>query len=312
MLDTHITRYLEYLEIEKGRSPHTVRNYDMYLRTFLGFCQKQLAGQKPTAGQITLPLVQKYRVWLNRRTTMAGDPLKASTNNYYVIALRSFLKYLHKNDIQTLAPEKIELARQVRPQVAVLNTEKLATMLRSPDLETPEGRRDRAVMEVLFSTGLRVAELIRLDRNKVNTERGEFVIRGKGNKDRLVFLSPEAARHLRNYLTRREDSFSPVFLNHHELPDPADIHGEKLRLTARTIQRIIRRHARRAGIVEKVTPHTFRHTFATDLLSNGADLRSVQEMLGHASIQTTQVYTHVSNPRLREVHARFHGRSKSD
>jgi len=309
-LSDWIIRYLEHLEIEKGRSQLTLRNYHRYLSIFAEFAREQV-GVEVLIKHIDDALMRKFRQHLSRQLTRDGEPLQASTRNYYLIALRNLLKYLHRQDIKCYPAEKIELAKAVRPQVAVLQPDKLSLMLKSPDLTTLWGLRDRAIMETFFSTGLRVAELAKLNREQVNTDRHEFVVRGKGSKDRLVFLSEEAARHLGNYLRRREDRYRPVFLNHQRLEiSPEDKQGESLRLTTRSFQRIIVKHARRAGIVEQITPHTLRHTFATDLLNNGADLRSVQELLGHANIQTTQIYTHISNRRLHEVHQQFHRKGK--
>ncbi len=305
-----IQEFLEHLEIEKGRSQLTVRNYDHYLQSFLNWSNAQLGNETPMPRDISVDLVRKFRLHLSRRKGREGDYLQASTRNYYVIALRSFLKYLQKNDIKTLAPEKIELARQVRPQVSVLAIEKLEVMRRSPDLLTIDGLRDRAIIETLFATGLRVSELANLNKPQVNLNTLEFMVRGKGSKDRVVFLSEEAAQYLLDYFHKRDDTFDPVFLNHHTKPKAGDKAGLNLRLTSRSVERIIKKHALRAGIVEKITPHTLRHTFATDLLQAGADLRSVQEMLGHASVQTTQIYTHVTNRGLKAVHQKFHDRSK--
>ncbi|HNT29781.1 MAG TPA: tyrosine-type recombinase/integrase [bacterium] len=309
-----ITSYLEHLEIEKGRSPHTIRNYDLYLRTFLSWMQQTCGTQSAiTPADITTELVRKFRLHLSRRQTDRGTFLNQSTQNYYIIALRNFLRYLHKQDIATLAPEKIELARQVRPQVAVLSLDKLELLLKAAKPQDPNNLsalRDYAMLEILFSTGLRVSELTSLNRDKVNTKTREFVVRGKGNKDRVVFLSQSAARALDDYLKKRADDTQPLFINHRVQSDTDDTKGEALRLTTRSVQRLMQKYARRAGIVEKITPHTLRHTFATDLLQSGADLRSVQELLGHANVQTTQVYTHVTNKQLKEVHEAFHARRR--
>jgi site-specific recombinase XerD len=310
MLNELITEFLEHLEIEKGRSPLTVRNYDQYLRAFV----RWLGGGDASTVQvadITLASVRKFRIHLSRQKNNRGEFFKHSTQNYYLIALRSFLKFLQKSDIACLAPEKIELARQQRPQVSVLDVDKLLIMLKAAFPHDPNDLaqlRDYAILETLFATGLRVAELVGLNRDRINTSTREFVVRGKGSKDRVVFLSQRAAHALENYFKKRSDSFVPVFLNHRHRAEPSDKRGEGLRLTPRSMERIVQKYARRAGLVEKITPHTLRHTFATDLLMNGADLRSVQELLGHSNIATTQVYTHITNRQLREVHEAFHGK----
>ncbi|OIP96102.1 hypothetical protein AUK40_05315 [Candidatus Wirthbacteria bacterium CG2_30_54_11] len=303
--------YLEHLEIEKGRSPLTIRDYDHYLRTFFKWCEKNTPISKPA--DISVDVVRKFRIHLSRQKNNRGDYLAPSTQNYYVIALRNFLKFLAKQDIKTLSPDKLELRRQTRPQVSVLDLGKLEKMLNAAKPDGPDdlaGLRDFAMLHTLFSTGLRVGELVRVNRDQINLKTREFTIRGKGNKDRVVFLSHDAASVITDYLKKRKDSYVPLFLNHRGKADPSDKRGETLRLTSRTIQRIIVKNARRAGIVEHITPHTLRHTFATDLLHNGADLRSVQEMLGHSSIQTTQIYTHVTNRQLKEVHEAFHSKKK--
>ncbi|HDS11660.1 MAG TPA: hypothetical protein ENN77_02020 [Candidatus Wirthbacteria bacterium] len=309
LLANAIVQFLEYLEIEKGRSPLTIRNYDRYLRALHAYLVK--TNPKVNISDITLAQVRKFRILLSRKKNQQGHYLAPATINYYLIALRSFLKYLQKNDLTSLAPEKIELAKQTRPQVAVLSVDKLELLLKSAQPQSPDDLmrlRDYAILLTLFSTGLRVQELVSLNRQQVNTKTREFMVRGKGQKDRLIFLSPLAAKHLEQYIQKRKDNYQPLFITTRSITLDPQKKGEELRLTARSIQRIINKYARLAGIVEKVTPHTLRHTFATDLLVNGADIRSVQELLGHASIQTTQVYTHVTNQRLKQVHQSYHGK----
>ncbi len=284
--------YLNYLEIEKNRSLKTRENYGRYLALFL-----KLSGvQKPEG--ITLEAVRKFRLELARRPNM-----KKLTQSYYVIALRNFLKYLAKRDIKTLSPEKIELPKIARRQIEVLDyaeVERLLAISKGGDLRS---LRDRAILETLFSTGLRVSELCALDRY-LDLNRGEFTVRGKGEKLRVVFLSDRAKVALKNYLAKRTDADSAMFVS-------LDKKNKALgRIIPRAVERMVDRAARRAGIAKKIHPHELRHSFATDLLLNGADLRSVQEMLGHANISTTQVYTHLTNKELREIHQAFHGRRR--
>lgn len=310
--------FLEYLEIEKGRSLKTVENYDRYLTRFL----KQAEVKSPT--DITDDAVRQYRLWLNRQpsfnhpvsarirkgSTSANDNLKRNTQNYHLIALRVFLKYLAKRSISSLAPEKIELAKTAGRDLDLISDAELRRLLDMPmkekvgadDTNGVKKWRDRAILELLFSTGLRVSELCSLDRDTINLERDEFSIRGKGEKVRLVFLSDKAKQTIRDYLAKRKDLGEALFVN------LSKINGQKKddRLTPRSIERIIKKYAIKAGITKKVTPHTLRHSFATDLLQNGADIRSVQMMLGHSSVSTTQIYTHVTDKHLREIHKKFH------
>lgn len=293
------TDFLEYLEIEQNRSQKTIANYDHYLTRLLDF-----AGDI-TVQEINPELVRKWRLWLNRLGTNVNDELGKSTQNYHLIALRSFLKYCAKRDIPALPADKIELARTQRKQVTFLNLEELARMLAQPDLTSLVGIRDRAIIELLFSSGLRVSELVGLDRDHINLKRREFMVRGKGQKDRPIFISSEAASWLQNYLDKREDSARPLFIRYSG-SKKVDLSGNFHRLTVRSVQRLIAHYALLAGITKHVSPHTMRHSFATDLVMNGADLRSIQAMLGHSNIATTQIYTHVTDPHLKAVHERFH------
>jgi site-specific recombinase XerD len=297
-LKTLLKEFLEYLEIEKGRSARTVRNYHFYLDRFLDW-----AGvEKPSA--IDLELVRKYRLHLNRDIEGREDvTLKKSTQNYHLIALRSFLKHLQKRDIATLAPEKIELAKQSTRHIETLDEDELLRLREAP-LESGGliGLRDKAIIELLFSTGLRVSELANLEIDNVNLKKDEFTVKGKGSKHRVVFLSEAAKEAISNYLERRKDTAPYLFVSH----DKAKADRDPLPLSPRSIQRSLQKYAMHAGITKRVTPHVLRHTFATDLLHNGADIRSVQSMLGHESITTTQVYTHVTDKGLREIHKKFH------
>ena len=302
------SQFLEHLEIEKNRSPKTIENYNHYLTRFLAFAQVS------SPSQITEDLIRKFRLNLNRLTDEKGHPLKKVTQNYHIIALRAFLKYLAKRDIRTVPAEKIELGRQEERQVTFLEANELERFLHAPKGNSLCDLRDRAILETLFSTGLRVSELCSLNRDDIDLRRGEFSVRGKGSKLRLVFLSDNAKLILTAYLDKRPDADESLFIRipkneHFSAKGGSASGGESLRLTPRSIQRIIKKYAIAAGIIgKKVSPHSLRHSFATDLLRNGADIRSVQALLGHSSVTTTQIYTHVTDKQLREVHQKFHGK----
>lgn len=298
--------FLEYLELERNVSQNTIENYNHYLMRFLEF-----AGEiKPS--EINLDLIKKYRLHLARWTDPeTKKPLKRNTQNYFMIALRAFLKYLSRIDVSSLPPEKVELGEVEDSPVKVLENSDLENLLASPDITTPDGLRDRAILETLFSTGLRVSELASLNRDTINFERKEFPIIGKGRKERIVFLSEEACATIQAFLEVRKDEYRPLFIRFQGRQDPSD-DGENMRLTTRSIERIVEKYVKAVGLSVKATPHTLRHSFATDLLINGADIRSVQEMLGHANISTTQVYTHITNKQLREVHKAFHSKNKPE
>jgi site-specific recombinase XerD len=291
--------YIEHLEVEGGRSAKTAENYRLYLERFVEF------SNDIPVNKITSEIVRKYRLWLNRYKNNQNDELATITQSYHLIALRGFLGYLSKRDIESLSPEKIELPKISRKQVTFLHYDEIARMLDAISLDDEVGLRDRAIIELLFSSGLRVSELVNLNRDHVNTKRREFMVRGKGQKDRPVFIGEAAAGRVEDYLASRLDNLPPLFLSYSR-NNVATTTGDFRRLTARSIQRIISKYARLAGITKHVSPHTMRHSFATDLLMNGADLRSVQSMLGHSNISTTQVYTHVTDEHLREVYEKFH------
>jgi len=293
------TDFLEYLEIEQNRSQKTIANYDHYLTRLIDF-----AGDI-TIGDIDAELIRKWRLWLNRLGTNTSDELSKTTMNYHLIALRSFLKFCAKRNIPALTADKIELARTKRKQVTFLSPEELERLFAQPDLQTLPGLRDRAILELLFSSGLRVSELVGLDKDHINLKRREFMVRGKGQKDRPIFISPEAADWVQKYLDKRTDTTRPLFIRYSG-SKKVDLTGNYHRLTARSVQRMVAKNALLAGITKPVSPHTLRHSFATDLLMNGADLRSVQAMLGHSNIATTQIYTHVTDPHLKEIHNKFH------
>lgn len=297
------TDFLEYLEIEQNRSQKTIENYDHYLTRLIDF-----AGDI-NVSDIDPELVRKWRLWLNRLGTNTSDELSKSTQNYHLIALRSFLKFCAKRDIKAMPADKIELAKSNRKQVTFLNPEELERLFNAPKLDTINGLRDRAILELLFSSGLRVSELVGLNKEDVNLKRREFMVRGKGQKDRPIFISEAAAWWLKQYLDKREDNSLPMFIRYSGTKK-VNISGNYYRLTARSVQRLVARYALLAGITKHVSPHTLRHSFATDLLMNGADLRSVQAMLGHSNIATTQIYTHVTDPHLKAVHQKFHGKTE--
>jgi site-specific recombinase XerD len=296
-----IREFLEHVEVGKNQSNKTLENYNHYLSRFF----KWYGDKSP--GQISLNDVHKYRLYLNRFSDERGRTLGTKTRNYHIIALRAFLKYLIKNDIKTLPPEKIDLQKIPERTVEYLTRDELERLFKATDPSSLKGKRDRAILETLYSTGLRVSELVSLNRKQVDLKRKEFMVRGKGRKPRIVFLSDRACNFIREYLNARKDSFDPLFITHGRARKDDDITlGEKKRLTTVSVQNVTRKTAVKSGIIKKVTPHVLRHSFATELLLNGADIRSVQEMLGHASITTTQIYTHVTNKRLKEIHNKFH------
>lgn len=291
--------YLEYLEIERGRSHRTIDNYRHYLERLSDY-----AGDLKVE-EIDPELIRKWRLWLNRLASDRGDELSKQTQNYHLIALRNFLKYCGRRGFETMSPDKIELAKVARKQVTFLTSEEVERIIEAPDTDTIAGLRDKALLELLFSSGLRVSELVGLDKDHINLKRKEFTVRGKGQKDRPIFISDSAASALERYVDKRADTLQPLFIsisaNHTATTD-----GSYKRLTARSVQRIVQKYALLAGITKHVSPHTMRHSFATDLLMNGADIRSVQTLLGHSNISTTQIYTHITDPHLKSVHEKFH------
>ena len=293
------TDFLEYMEIEKGSSQKTIANYDHYLIRLMDF-----AGDIKVS-DITPELIRKWRLWLNRLGTNVSDELQKSTQNYHLIALRSFLKYCAKRDIPTMSADKIELAKTARKQVTFLNIDELDRLFAQPDINKINGLRDRAILELLFSSGLRVSELVGLNKDNINLKRREFMVRGKGQKDRPIFISERASDWIRKYLDKRGDNDPALFVRYSG-SKATSMDGNFNRLTSRSIQRMIARYAKLAGITKHVSPHTMRHSYATDLLMNGADIRSVQALLGHSNIATTQIYTHVTDTHLKNIHEKFH------
>ncbi len=318
-IEKYIQQFLEHCEVERGRSTRTVRNYDFYLHRFIEF------SGDISPKNITGDSVRKYRLWLNRLVDVHGEPLKKNTQNYHLIALRSFLKYLAKRDVQTLAPEKIELAKMPDRDVAFLEGGDLDRMLLAPmmnkhgEINEEENLsltqlRNKAIIELLFCSGLRVSELVKLGIEDINLKRDEFTVKGKGGKNRVVFLSNSAKYWIKKNLAKRKDMNPHLFVPH----DRAQQSGARASsaderpLSDRSVQRIVESLAKKAGITKSVTPHTLRHSYATDLLRNGADIRAVQQMLGHSSITTTQIYTHITDKGLREVHKKFHNKEKKN
>jgi site-specific recombinase XerD len=290
--------FLEYLEIEKGRSVKTVENYDRYITRFFIFAKVS------SPAHIEERTVREFRLHLNRQDGTAGT-MKHKTQNYYLIAIRAFLKFLRKRNIESLNPERIELAKVGARDLDLLSAEELNRLMSAPKTNTLQGLRDKAILELLFSTGLRVSELCGLDRD-LDLSRDEFSVRGKGEKVRVVFLSPAAKKAIKDYLDKRADIDDALFAQ----MGKNSKNSKNLRLTPRSVERILKQYATKAGITRKVTPHVIRHSFATDLLESGADLRSVQALLGHSNITTTQVYTHVTDKHLREIHKNFHGKRR--
>jgi site-specific recombinase XerD len=289
-------QYLEYLEIDKNSALKTIENYNRYLNVFLEWAKIS----KPN--QITDKLVHDFRLYLSRKTDQNGDFIGVKTRNYYIIALRNFLKFLTKKGIKTLPAEKLELAKTKDRAIDFLELDEIAELFKANQGNSLKNLRNQAILELLFASGLRVSELVSLDRNKINLKKQEFSVLGKGSKRRLVFISKEVADLIKKYLNKRIDTDLALFIRHNRNPNKET----DLRLSARSIQRIIQNSALKAGIVKKVTPHVMRHSFATNLLQNGADIRSVQALLGHSSINTTQIYTHVTNKSLKEVYDKYH------
>ncbi len=296
-----IDDFLDYLAVERGSSPLTIRNYRHYLTRLLIWLNTKKENAK--LKDINQDIVHDFRLHL----TKLG--LGRKTQGYHAIALRSFLKWLLKNDIDVMEPTKIDLPKVPDRQVKFLTGEQVDRLLNAPTLSDIQGIRDKAILEVLFSTGLRVSELTSLNRDKIDFNRREFGITGKGGRARVVFLSSRASEYLKKYLDNRKDHFKPLFIRHKGKIDPTTS-DEKMRLTPRSVERLIKKYVKKVKLPIDATPHTMRHSYATDLLIAGADIRSVQEMLGHKNISTTQIYTHVTNKQLKDIHETFHGRGK--
>lgn len=314
LINEAIDRFLEYCELDRNLSQKTVRMYSYYLRFFQKWIEKSSKYQATSdtfqVQDITSETIRDYRLYLSRDyfNQYKGN-LKSQTQNYFLVALRSFFRFLIKKGHKVLSPEMIDLGKMNDRQVQYLDPLEMQRLFNAVDLTTVTGLRDRAIMETIFSTGLRVSEAVSLNRDNVNLETGEFSVIGKGGKARVVFLSDEAKSWLNQYFTQRLDPYKPLFIRYSG-PKPDVLDDKNLRLTARSIERMVEKYRKVAGITKKIGVHTLRHSFATDLLNGGADIRSVQEMLGHKNISTTQIYTHVTNVRLKEVHQKFHSGNK--
>ncbi len=309
-LNVLIRRFLEHLEIEKNCSRLTIRNYQHYLEVLVEFLSEGNKEKKSTVQDITSDAVRRFRLHLARQKGSHGE-MKLVTQGYYVIALRSFLKWLIKNDYKVLQPEKLDVPKTKDHSLKFLDATQMERLLVQPLPSSKSGFRDRAILELLFSTGLRVSELVRLNRDQVNLKTREFGVVGKGGRARVVFISKQAAAHVAKYLMSREDKYKPLFIRNLR-PNEIPAGDEKTRLTARSVERLVKHYVKTANLPVEATPHTLRHSMATDLLRSGADLRSVQEILGHKNIATTQIYTHVTDARLREVHEKFHSGNKKE
>lgn len=304
-IDRKSSEFLEYLEIEKGYSLLTLRNYRHYLKRFSEFLKKEKIRQN--LDDVNPEVVRRYRVYLSRFVNASGGSLSRKTQGYHAIALRSFLRWLTKQDFEVMSPDKIDLPKSSERQVKFLSGEQVDRILNAPSLSDITGKRDKAILEVLYSTGLRVSELVSLDRDMLDLERREFGVVGKGGKGRVVFLSARAAEWIGKYLDARDDDYKPLFTRHKGKMG-SGVTDESMRLTPRSVQRMMKKYQKKIKLTVDVTPHVLRHSFATDLLMAGADIRSVQEMLGHKNIQTTQIYTHVTHKHLKDVHRAFHGK----
>lgn len=310
-LDILIRRFLEHLEIERNCSRLTIRNYQHYLEVLNEFLKNGKEDKKVTVKDITSDSVRRFRLFLARQKGSAGKEMKLVTQGYYVIALRSFLKWLIKNDYKVLQPEKLDVPRTKDHSLKFLDLQQVERLLVQPLPSSKNGFRDRAILELLFSTGLRVSELVHLNRDQINLKTREFGVIGKGGRARVVFISKEAATHVAKYLMSREDRYKPLFIRDLR-PNEIPASDEKTRLTARSVERLVKHYVKTANLPVDATPHTLRHSMATDLLRAGADLRSVQEILGHKNIATTQIYTHVTDARLREVHEKYHSGNRPE
>lgn len=303
-----IRRFLEYLEIERNCSKLTIRNYQHYLDVLMEFLSGQNKEKRLNIDDINSETIRNFRLFLSRKEGTNGE-MKIVTQGYYVIALRSFLKWLVKNDYKVMQPEKLDVPKNKDHSLKFLDTSQIERLFSQPLISTPNGIRDRVILELLFSTGLRVSELVNLNRDQINLNTREFGVVGKGGRSRVVFISKRAAEILDKYLKSRTDRFKPLFIHYSGKKDIVS-DDSSVRLTARSIQRLVKKYVADAKLPVNATPHTIRHSMATDLLRSGADLRSVQEILGHKNIATTQIYTHVTDARLREVHEKFHNGNK--
>lgn len=303
-LEDLIISFLEHMEVERNNSKLTVRNYHHYLSRFYAWYIN--FDSNADISKLDLKMIKRYRIYLSRLVDAHGNGLSLVTQSYHVIALRSFLKWMTKNDYDVISPEKIDLPRAESKSLKFLNRIQIEKLMTAPVLSEESGLRDRAILEVLYSTGLRVSELVKINREKIDFGSREFGIIGKGGRARVVFLSQRAADWLKRYFESREDDWKPAFIRYCKRKSPEKSDGEAMRLTTRSVQRIVEKYRQSTKLPVNITPHGLRHSFATDLISHGAGLREVQEMLGHKNISTTQIYTHVTNPQLKKVHDEFH------
>jgi site-specific recombinase XerD len=304
-LQTLERQFLEHLEIERNCSKLTIRNYEHYLNVLIEFLITNKKIEKPATDDLTADSVREFRLFLSRQLGTKGE-MKLVTQGYYVISLRSFLKWMIKNDMKVLQPEKLNVPKFKDHSLKFLNEEQMVRLLNQPLNSAKTGLRDRSILELLFSTGLRVSELVALNREQINLKTREFGVIGKGGRSRVVFITKDAAVWIDRYLKSRMDHYKPLFMRSLRPKEEIGLLDENVRLTARSVQNIVKKYVRQANLPVAATPHTLRHSMATDLLQRGADLRSVQELLGHKNIATTQIYTHVTDARLREVHEKFH------
>jgi len=304
-LQTLERRFLEHLEIERNCSKLTIRNYEHYLGVLIDFLMTNKGIENPTIDDLTADNIREFRLYLSRQKGTKGE-MKLVTQGYYIISLRSFLKWLVKNDMKVLQPEKLDVPKVKDHSLKFLSEEQVSRLLNQPLNSAKNGLRDRSILELLFSTGLRVSELVSLNREQINLKTREFGVIGKGGRSRVVFITKQAAEWIDKYLKSRADHYKPLFMRDLRPKEEIGLLDEETRLTARSVQRLVKKYVRQANLPVAATPHTLRHSMATDLLQRGADLRSVQELLGHKNIATTQIYTHVTDARLREVHEKFH------
>lgn len=307
-----IDRFLEYCELDKNLSRKTVKMYGYYLLFFQNWILGTQKREKFNIEEIDDETMRRFRLYLSRDyyNPYKGE-LKKQTQTYFLVAMRSFLKFLIKKKYKVMSPDMIELGKMGDRTIRHLDMEDVGKILGCPANDEIRGIRDKAILEVLFSTGLRVSELVSLNREQVNIKTGEFEVIGKGRKVRVVFLSEDAKNYLSRYLAQRDDAYSALFLRYSGPKETKELTDEKFRISSRSVERLVDKYRKKSGVVSKVSPHVLRHSFATDLLAHGADLRSVQEMLGHKNISTTQIYTHITNLRLKEVHKKFHSGNNS-
>jgi site-specific recombinase XerD len=305
VLADRVRRFLEACEVDRNLSPLTIRQYEYYLAYFISWVGRE-APEVRDLSEVGTEVVRRYKLALARHLNEhTRRPLSRATQTYFLVALRSLLRYWARQGLEVLAPDRIELGKAASRSLKFLDPDQLRRLLAAPDVGLPRGLRDRALLELFFSTGLRLAELAALERDSINLKTREFGVIGKGRKARVVFLSDAAAEWLSRYLQTRNDHWKPLFIRMKGKLDTRP-GGPGMRMSTRSIERLVQKYVKLAGLGVKATPHTLRHSFATDLLSNGADLRAVQELLGHANLNTTQIYTHVTNPQLRAVHRKFH------